>query len=159
MKTDKNFEIVYKLLETNGIFELLRLESRYKSGFVDMICFDYNTLNNQFIHHSPLNDYSNFYIKILTTLLAALVSHFRTCLINIRYSNKEAIDQDIILLPFADKIIRFKYIHSISKEPIAILYPPLWHFDNIKRHLAWYEQRGESVCIGSFGFANILKAF
>lgn len=159
MKIDINHQFIYSLLEKNGIFRLLCLKSKYKSAYVDMICFDYNTLSNPLIHHSPLNDNSNFYIKILTTLLAALVSHFRTCLINIRYSNKEAIDQDIILLPFADKIIRFKYIHSISKEPIAIQYPPLWHFDNIKRHLAWYEQRGESVCIGSFGFANILKSF
>lgn len=145
---------IKNLFDKYQIDRILSLENKYLETLINRVIYEYEVFDKIGFSNSKYSTLSNFYIKSLIILGGALISIFRTLGIKTKkYKNNSS----LIAIPFADHIIRFKHLQDISDLPIDIVYPPLFHFQNIRNHLKYFRDRNINNDIGIFSIKMLLK--
>lgn len=153
MSKNKDIEFIKSIFEKYGVNNILNINGKYYDTLVKRIIYEYRVFDKWSFSTSRFSNISNFIVKTLIILGGACLSIIKSK----KYKqNGNPIEDNIIAIPFADRIIRFKMLSKISEEDIGIIYPPVFHFTFIKDHLDYFITNRMNVHLGCFSFRSIL---
>lgn len=150
-------QVVKNILSKYGIKDILKIEDKYYCAIIDRLIYDYREFDRINYTTSKFSNINNTFLKIIILLGGAIISYFKTKLVKQRINNLKFIDAPIIALPYADNIIRFMRLHEIIPDGFDIYYHPHYHFENIKRHINFYNKTKQHIYVDEFSLRVIIK--
>ena len=148
---------VKNLLLSKGIDKIVDLNGKYFDAFVDVLCWNYRNTDSEIWVNSKYQRIGKFHTKAFVSIFGALLSWF---LFTFKYRKLRVkrFSSRIVAFPFGGDHVRFKYVFDLLGEDIAVMYPPLYHYGYIQKHIECFEQQDKAVFVGHFSLLDILYA-
>lgn len=149
---DKIF--IRELFEKYHINQILKVKGKFLECLIDRIIYEYEIFDKGNFTTSRFSNINNFIVKSLIIVGGAFLSLLKS----LKYKKNIRLNSEIIAVPYADHIVRFKRLQEISDVSIDFIYPPIFHFDNLPNHLSTLKKQNNNVFLGSFSFQGIIQS-
>ena len=156
MISKKDTEYVKQLFSESRVDKLLGLEGKYFDAFVDVVCWTYRNTDSEIWVNSKFQRVGNYSAKVLILLGGGFLSAVKHSLIYRKYQPGDMAEKNIAV-PFCGAHVRFRDVFDLLGDDTCVLYPPLFHYQFLQRHIDCFEAQGRRISIGKFRFWDILS--
>ena len=148
---------VKNLLLSKGIDKIIGFDGKYLDAFVDVLCGNYRNTDSEIWINSKYQRIGKFHTKAFVSIVGALLSWL---LFTFKYRKFRVrkFSSRIVAFPFGGDHVRFKYVFDLLGDDVAVIYPPLYHYGYIQKHIDCFKQQGRCVFVGNFSFFDIVYA-
>lgn len=148
---------VKNLLLSKRIDSIINVDGKYFDAFIDILCWNYRNTDSEIWINSKYQRIGKFHTKAVVSILGALLSWL---LFAFRYRKLRVkkFSSRIVAFPFGGDHVRFKYVFDLLGEDITVIYPPLYHYGYLQKHIDCFKQQGKTIFVGSFSFSDIVYA-
>lgn len=155
----KEISFFKSLLDNSRILNSLLLEGKYYERFCELLKCEYLVKNTPSFINSKYEKLKNPLLKLLVVFLGGILSIILWPLYNYRIKYRDKQIYNLVFVPFAGHIVRYRDVYSITDRQISVIYPPIFHYKKAVKHIAHFNEIKKPIRLDCFNICDLIKTF